>query len=475
MKQKNDMLNRLISFTHDLRYEDLPKCVVHETKRRVIDALGCSLGSLSDERVMKLRRELRKENCGVSARGFVIGMGERLSLDYAAFLNSAMIRWLDYNDTYLALEPAHPSDNLGLIFAICGKKQISGKDFITATAVAYDIQCRLCEAASLRKHGWDHVNYLLFSSTLAGAKLLGFDQRQMYDAVAFSLNSNIAMRQARVGTVGEQKNMAAADACRAAAWALMKVKAGFKGPEDIVFGTYGFVRQVSKGFRSSAFKGLGQEFLIQDTYLKKYPVEYHAQTAVEHALAFRSSLRGSPRASDISVVLLKSYEAALSIIGGQEKYRPKTKESADHSLYYAFAVALLKGRFTLKEYCPELISNSDVLAVADKITLTEYKPFTDLYRNADRTKRAFPSYALLLMKNGRVFEDFRNYPKGHPKNPLTDEEVTAKFLEMTKGVCSYPDNLIDHLWHLENIPAPFSDMKLLLDVIKTHGENGWRL
>ncbi len=315
-------LPRLIDFASKLRFEDLPANVVHETVRRAVDSLATALGGLSDPRLVERWRYMSQRPIAYEAGGWAYGAPRKLSLCDAAFLNSTMTRWLDYNDTYLAKEPAHPSDNLGFLFAMSGMQPVSGRDFITAAVIAYDVQCRLTEAASLRSHGWDHVNYILLSASLAGARLLGFDAEQMYNAVAFALSSNGAMRQAREGSyLSEQKNMAAADAVRGAAWALEKVLSGSDGPAEIIEGKHGLVNQMSGPLDAAAFDDLGSHFLLADTYIKPFPVEYHGQTVAEHALAIREKL-GAPKLSDVAEVVITGYEAQRTIIGDEPKRRP---------------------------------------------------------------------------------------------------------------------------------------------------------
>ncbi|HLF78781.1 MAG TPA: MmgE/PrpD family protein, partial [Dehalococcoidia bacterium] len=372
-------LPALIDFASSLRYEDLPANVVHETKRRAIDAIACAMGGLSDERLQQRWRYLSKRQVAYPEGGLAYGAPPKLSLCDAAFLNSTMTRWLDFNDTYLAKEPAHPSDNFGLLFALSGAKQFSGRDLITAAAIAYDIQCRFTEAASLRSHGWDHVNYILISAALAGARLLGFDKDQMYNAVALALSSHGAMRQAREGTyLSEQKNMAAADAVRGAAWALEKVQSGSNGPAEIIEGKHGFVAQMSGPLEEAAFADLGEHFLIADTYIKQYPMEYHGQTVVEHALVLRQQL-GAPKLSDVNEVVISGYEAQRTIIGDEPKRRPTTKETADHSVYYAFAAPFLTGRLTLDDYRPEIREDPEVLALIERTRFVEVPEWTQRY------------------------------------------------------------------------------------------------
>src|SRR6266404_442558 len=166
------LADRLAEYAGQLRFEDLPAPVVHETKRRFIDSFATAVGAMDAEAYAIARRcALRVQ----SQPGAGMLGGGRTSPEWATFVNGLLIRYLDYNDTYLSLEPAHPSDNLSAVLAVGEMANAAGQDLITAAVLAYEIQCRLCDAASLRKHGWDHVTYGAISSALAACKLLGLD------------------------------------------------------------------------------------------------------------------------------------------------------------------------------------------------------------------------------------------------------------------------------------------------------------
>lgn len=448
-----EMLEKFIDFADRIRFEDLPKKVVYETKRRIVDALACAFGSLSDKRVVDLRARYSWNGLKSGAGGLMIGQQSSYEWGTAAFVNTAMIRWLDWNDTYLAKEPAHPSDNLGLLIALADEVKVSGKDFIIAAAVAYEIQCRLCEAASLRKRGWDHVNYILISSTLAGAKLLGLNKKQMYGAVAIALNSSVALRQVRAGqSLSEWKGCSAAGAVRNAIFALELVsRANFHGPSEIMDGEFGFVKQVSGDLDPKALDGLGREFLIAETYIKNYPVEYHAQATVENALNIRGKLGKKFNPEEIQEIQLVTYEAAAKIIGDSAKRRPITKETADHSIYYVFAVTLLEGIMTLDQYRTELFSDPKVLALIDRMVLEQSHDFTMSYA-ASRDRREFPSIAEVTLKNGRKVSDFQKLPLGHPRRPLSDSALNSKFLSLLRSggrQYAWATDALDELRHLE--------------------------
>src|SRR5438874_900857 len=155
------LANRLAEYTCALRFEELPAAAVHEAKRRFIDSLATAVGAMDADAYALAKRcaERLQSHPGAGLLG-----GGQSSTEWATFVNGLLIRYLDYNDTYLSFEPAHPSDNLAAVLAVGEVYQATGRDLITAAVLAYEIQCRLCDAASLRKHGWDHVFYGALSS-----------------------------------------------------------------------------------------------------------------------------------------------------------------------------------------------------------------------------------------------------------------------------------------------------------------------
>src|ERR1700687_258268 len=206
------LAHQLAKYACELKFEDLSKEVVHEVKRRVIDSLGCALGAWNEE-PCAIARSVASE---FSARNgsTIIGTAHKAPPDWAAFANGCCIRYFDYNDTYLSKEPAHPSDNISAALAIAEDLGSTGRDLITAIALAYEVQCRLCDAASIRARGWDHVTYGTFSTALASGKLMKLDPRNTHHAVNIAGVAGAAMRQARVGELSHWEGVGLANAGR---------------------------------------------------------------------------------------------------------------------------------------------------------------------------------------------------------------------------------------------------------------------
>src|SRR5207248_5286138 len=244
------LADRLANYACQLRFEDLPATVVHEAKRRFIDSFATAVGAMDAPAYDIARR------CALRVQGqpgaSLLG-GGRSSVEWATFVNGLLIRYLDYNDTYLSLEPAHPSDNLSAVLAVGEMAQVEGCDLITAAVLAYEIQCRLCDAASLRKHGWDHVTYGAISSALAACKLLRLDAVQTSHAVGIAGVCNVALRQTRAGELSMWKGCAFANAARNGVFAAILTAEGMTGPAPIFEGDLGIMKLLTGPFELAAF------------------------------------------------------------------------------------------------------------------------------------------------------------------------------------------------------------------------------
>src|SRR5437868_14145661 len=236
------LAHRLAEYACALRFEDLSKDVVHEVKRRVIDSLGCALGAWNEEPCVIARKVASDFSATNSAT--IIGTNHKAPPDWAAFANGCQIRYFDYNDTYLSKEPAHPSDNFAAVLAVGESVGATGKEMITATAIAYEVQCRLCDAASIRARGWDHPTYGAFSTALACAKLMKLDPERTRHAINIAGVHCAAFRQARVGELSHWKGDACANAARRGVYAALLARTGMTGPAPTFGGAMGFEKEL---------------------------------------------------------------------------------------------------------------------------------------------------------------------------------------------------------------------------------------
>src|SRR3954470_3525275 len=166
------LAQRFAAYANRLRFEHLPKAAVHEAKRRLIDSFATAVGAMPSDAFAIARKCAQRVQ---STPGATLLGGGRSSIEWATFVNGLLVRYLDFNDTYLSKEPAHPSDNLAPVLAVAESVGATGKDVLTAAVLAYEIQCRLCDASSLRKQGVDHVTFGAISSAVAACKLMNLD------------------------------------------------------------------------------------------------------------------------------------------------------------------------------------------------------------------------------------------------------------------------------------------------------------
>ena len=239
----------LADYVQSVKYRDLPENVIRETKKRVIDSLGCGIGAYNSEPV-KISRTVA-ENVRNDHGSILFGTRRKTTPDLAAFVNGIMVRYFDYNDTYLSKEPAHPSDNVGPCFSVAEAEGATGKDLLLSIVLAYEIQCRLCDAADIRHRGWDHVCYGLASTALAAGKLMELSVDEMTEAVNLALNSHITMRQVRAGELSMWKGCSFANAARNGVFSALLAREGMTGPSPIFEGEMGFFKQVSGPFQIS--------------------------------------------------------------------------------------------------------------------------------------------------------------------------------------------------------------------------------
>jgi 2-methylcitrate dehydratase len=438
------LARRLAEYAVNLSFDDLDEATVHEVRRRMIDSLACACGAWNANAVQVARRIASRVSSDPGAD--YLGGTHQTSPDLAAFVDGILFRYLDYNDTYLSLEPAHPSDNIAAVLAAAQVAGASGRDIITAIVLAYEIQCRLCDAASIRAHGWDHVTYGAFSTAAAAGKLLGLDADGITQALNLAGTPNITLRQTRAGELSEWKGCAFANASRNGIFAALLAAEGLTGPAPIFEGEIGFFQQVSGVFELASLANASDpDFMIKRTSIKFWPAEYHSQSAIHAALELRQQV---PDVSRIAKIDIHSFDAAVDIIGKDpEKWRPKTRETADHSLPYCTAVALTDGDVTLESFSDERLQDESLLALVAKI---------DIHRDDELSARypaSIPNRITITLDDGSQHTAENEFPRGHDQNPMSDDEVAIKFQRLATGRldAKAQQRVLDVCWKLEEI------------------------
>ncbi len=439
-----ELAQRLAQYALSVDYRRLDRRTVSETKARIVDALGCAIGAFDEEPARIARRAVGAIRGAGGAT--LLGTSSRTSPELATFANGLMVRYFDFNDTYLSKEPAHPSDNLAPCLAVAESEGESGRDLLAALVAAYEVQCRLCDAADLRHRGWDHVNYGLVSTPLAASKLMGLGVKQATHAVNIALNAHIAMRQVRAGELSMWKGASFANAARNGVFAAMLAREGMTGPAPIFEGEMGFFRQVSGPFKLSVegFGGRQGSYKINETYVKYWPAEYHSQSAIWAALEVRKKVREVKR---VESVLVETHEAGYTILAkDREKWAPRTKETADHSLPYIVGMALLNGPVDNSTYSEDNLSDGRIISFVRRVKVAEDPVLTEMYPD-----RGMANRVTAVLKGGARVTAQVDVPKGHPNNPMTKGDIESKFMGLAAGRMGERSarEVLKHLWRLE--------------------------
>src|SRR5437773_4923275 len=435
------LAHQLADYACALQFEELSPEVIHEVKRRVIDSLGCALGAWNEEPCVIARKVA--SNFAAKQGSTIIGTNHKAPPDWTAFANGCAIRYFDYNDTYLSKEPAHPSDNISAALAIAESVGTNGPELITAIALAYEVQCRFCDAASIRARGWDHVTYGAFSTALACAHLMKLDPEKTRHAVNIAGVVCAAMRQARAGELSHWKGVAFADAARRGAYSALLARAGMTGPAPIFEGQMGFEKQLGVSLGNVGDKFRAAPSMILQTSIKYWPAEYHSQSAIEAVLALRKEV-GDP--AKIKQVIIESHDAAVDIIGSEpEKWKPKTRETADHSLPYITAIALIDGEVTDKQFEPQRFKDSEVWKFLENVKVERNAELSALYPDA------VANIVHVDLADGRRLTRRVDYPLGNAKNRLKDSAVEGKFLGLVERIIgeSRAKKITELVWKLD--------------------------
>jgi 2-methylcitrate dehydratase len=437
-------VEQMAEFVDRARFETLGSNTCQQLKIRILDSLGCSLGALHAEPVRMIRGYINEMGSGGSCT--LIGGGSA-DVDRAALYNSALIRYLDFNDSYLAKgETCHPSDNLGAILAAGEYVGATGRDLLTALAVAYQIQCRLSDVAPVRARGFDHTVQGAYGVSAGVSKILKLDPSQTANAIAISGTAFNALRVTRTGKLSHWKGLAYPNLAACCTRAAMLARHGITGPLEVIEGDKGLMDAITGCFQVSwsgeDLRGVGR------TTVKKYNAEIHSQTAIEAVLTLLH--RDQFSSADIKRVDVEIFDVAYNIIGGGEegdKRIVSTKEQADHSLPYILAAAILDGQVMPDQYDPERIQRPDVQALLRKVSVQPRELFSERFPDE------MPCRVKITLKDGRVLEQEAKDYEGFYTRPMPWQMAVQKFnkIATTNANAGQRASIADAVANLEQI------------------------
>jgi 2-methylcitrate dehydratase len=423
-----------------LTYEDLSPEAVHQTKRTLVDTLGCGVGAFDGEPASIARRAAFRVRGNPPAR--ILGSPQQTSTDLAAFANTVLVRYLDCNDTYAARGTGHPSDMIPAVLAVADGHRADGRAVITAIVAAYESFCRLADEVPLK--GWDQGMFAAIGAACGAGKILGLDRTAMGHAISIAITTGVPLGVTRIGTLSMWKGCATAAAVRTGVFSAELAAEGMTGPGDPFEGRDGLCQHLGiEAPKWKRFGGGGEPFRITGTSFKAYPSVIHTQGPIGLVL----ELRRRVAAAEIESVHVATYGDAVRRTAAEaEKWDPETRETADHSIPYLVAAAFQDGGVTPATFAPSRIQDPALRPLIKKLTVVEEPEFTRRYPAESCTRIE------VTTTDGRRVTAETSHPKGHYRNPLTDAEVEQKFRGLASGALGAEGcaRVLAEVWKLES-------------------------
>lgn len=446
-KQESDSITGVIArWAAQLAYQHLSPEAVHQAKRFLLDSLGCALGGLR-QHDMTIALAVLREHAG-KGPARIIGTGDRVDPVSATLANALLIRCMDYNDIYWKQDPSHPSDLFPAAIAACERAESDCKELIVGLVLGHELEMRFCEAGfpGVEERGWHHATLTAFVSPVVAGRMLHLNHWQIQNAIGISGVRHVTLGSVSAGELTMVKNTADPMATQSGMLAALLAEKGYTGPSHVIEGKEGFVQCMGSGWKVEVLTdGLGDSWRINQCGMKAFPTEAltHAPLSATIDLVKDNDLDPD----DIRKVEVHTLARAADILSDPSKYDPRTRETADHSLPYVIAAALVDRQVTPLSFTAKKIMDPKIRAQMNKVHLIG-DPEID---------RVFPALQRAIVKititDGRQFSKQLDFPKGDPRNPLTDREVEAKFSVLADGTLTKQaqKRLVDAVWNLEKV------------------------
>jgi 2-methylcitrate dehydratase len=427
-----------------LRFEDLSDEAIYQAKRFLLDSIGCALGGYQQHDVV-IALDVLDEIAG-PGKATVIGTGKQMDAVSASLANALMIRCMDYNDIYWKQDPSHPSDIFPAALACCERAGSDGRELIVGLVLGHEFEMRLCEAAfpGIRERGWHHATLTAFVSPIVAARMLHLDWQQMQHAIGISASARATLGAVTAGMLTMMKNTVDPMATQSGVLAALLAEKGYSGPEHVLDGKEGLTHCFGPDWKLNILtEGLGDSWRITQCGMKAFPTEALTHTPISAMLALVKDTDLKP--SDVGKVRIRTTARGADILSDPSKYDPHTKETADHSLPYVIAAAIAERQVTPLQFTKEKIMDPTIRAQLNKIVVTADPEIEKLFPALQRV------VVTITTTDNREFSKQLDYPKGDPRNPLTDKEVEEKFEALAGPVMTADarSKAIAAIWSLE--------------------------
>ncbi|WP_418286474.1 MmgE/PrpD family protein [Halorubrum sp. DTA46] len=416
-----------------LSEDDLSAEAVDAAKRLTLDSLGCCLGAYTSPPSKHLRALYGSVGStdggsGDRAAATVFGAGTTTRPEYAALINGTMVRYLDYNDAFVSEGRAcHPSDHIPALVSVAEAEGATGEELLEAIVVAYEIEGAGLDTGATWEHGYDYVTWGAFSTVAAAGRLMGLDRSELVNALGIAGASNLTLSVARKGAVSMWKGVAHPYVSHNAVQACQLAREGMTGPERVFEGPGGFFEVAAD--RELTVDELGGRdgaaYRITRAHVKPFPCGYYMQPMITGVRDLVAEHDIGPDA--IEAIEIETFEQAATILGGEEKWSTDlTRESADHSIPYTAALAVVHGDVTPEHYGRAYRTDPELHRLMQLVSVTESEEM-----NAAARAEPNSTPSIVRIRTPDATRDRRvDYAPGHAENPLPREELVAKFRSM---------------------------------------------
>jgi len=442
----DSVLSDLVALARSVTYQRMTPDERHGVKRLLLDSLGCALGAFSAHACVVART--LAAGAVVPAGCTLIGDPCRPHGDFAAFANGVMVRYLDFNDTHASPQGVgHPSDYIPAVLAAAEEAGSSMADVIQGIAVAYEVFARFTDATHLGVEGWDHVLCGDVASALAVGVVWGLDDEQLSHAASLALTPNFGLQATRLGQLSMWKGCASANACRNGLFAARLAREGLSGPAAPFLGRGGMEAVLSMNVLRDVLRSDGSPLAVGRSNIKHYPAGYFSQGAIQLACELAGRLTSEDVITGVEV---GTFAYGLQVMAGdQAKWHPATRESADHSIPYVVASALVRGDLNVEHFSSEALSDPAIARVLECLTVHVDPECAAAWPDDVMTK------IRVTTSSGEVEEGVISAYRGHATNPMTDSEIEEKVaaLAATRLSAGQMDRLFKAVWQLEEMPG----------------------
>ena len=463
---KETITAKMSRWAAGLQYPQLSQEAVYQAKRFLLDSVGCALGGYQQHDV-KIALEVLDETAG-RGPATVIGTGKKVDAVSASLANALMIRCMDYNDIYWKQDPSHPSDIFPAALACCERAKSNGKELIVGLVLGHEFEMRFCEAAfpGIRERGWHHATLTAFVSPFVAGRALHLSWEQIQHAIGISASRHCTLGAVTAGKLTMMKNTVDPMATQSGVLAALMAEKGYTGPEHVVDGKEGLAHCFGPEWKLNLLTdGLGESWRITQCGMKFFPTEALTHTPISAVLDLVKQHDLKPE--QVAKIQVRSLARAADILSDPSKYDPRTKETADHSLPYVIAAALVDRQVTPAQFEMTKIMDGTIRAQLRKVEVV-----------ADpEIEKVFPALQRVIVNitttDGRTLSKQLDYPKGDPRNPLSDAEIEEKFAALAQGVLSTAaqKKLKEAIWGLEKLGSVSKLMALMKADVRAKSAN----